>query len=538
MAEVPLQSHLDFIKQREEKFKLLLHQGAFSPFLLQHAFGILLLPVIPLVIRSTSTFQSKLIRYGFHAIITCFSLYTILYVRFIGPGNGYGLGLMTIWLYIWSLTTLIFNDVQRDFRRIEKEYVDLKMVPLHGSPRVVGLSEFHYTADHSPRSHKANNMSRCKIYRWQSFPDSLPHRVEWVLDLIFNLRGPNWNWCIRSLLPFPADVIKDIGEHGSSPHKKTSKPIIEESSAKLRHTAFSFLRTYVALDFLKVVMMRDPYFWGFVDNPLPAPWPFSILAFSSALIRIYRLLISMMGAFFALKYIVSLGSLFFLGLSLAFPRFSRTITHQPLDEAWLYPPAFGPAISALDYGLIGAWNIWWHQLFRFGFSESARFFSNLILPNPPKKRLPSYYSIARRLIQVMVAFSMSGLVHAMGSYTAFADTKPFNAFLFFVLQGIGVLVQGLLAYCLSPLIRQIRPSRLLIRITNLNILIVWFYYTAPLLADDFSRCGLWMLEPIPISPVRGALGWGIEEEGWFCWRGSWFEWWSGETWWQSGIRFT
>jgi hypothetical protein len=248
----------------------------------------------------------------------------------------------------------------------------------------------------------------------------------------------------------------------------------------------------------------------------------------------------MSGVFFALDIIVSLDPLFFLGLSLAFPRFSRSITHQPLDEAWLYPPPFGPASSVLDYGLIGAWNTWWHQLFRFGFSESGRFVSYLIIPVTQKQQHSSY-TLVRRLLQVLVAFSMSGLIHAMGSYTAFADTKPFNTFLFFFLQGIAVLAQGLFFFQKAqPQPRRAAP--LTTRALNFALVFLWFYFTAPLVADDFARSGLWTFEPLPISPIRGLVlrWWGVEgweEEGWSCWKSLWVERWNGETWWQSGIRF-
>lgn len=544
MTEILFQSHHDLVEFRQELIDTQLYEGSVSPFLLKHILGVICLVLIPLLFRPTNTFQSQLVRYAFHAIVTGFSVYAVLYVRFIGPGNGYGVGLLTTWFLIWSSTILAFNDVQKDFKRIEKGYVQPSSPPLRKSVQARGTLKPNDTK-HDPETSPVavlGDKGKRKVYHWQSFPDSFPHRVDWVLDLVFNFRGPNWNWRARSAPPPPDDVLNDIGEQENSRQATASRPVVlQDSSTRLRQALYSFSRDYMALDIIKILMMRDQYFWGVVENCPPPPWPFAILSFSPILVRIYRLLLSMSGVIFALDIIVSLDPLFFLGLSLAFPRFSRSITHQPLDEAWLYPPAFGPASSVLDYGLIGAWNTWWHQLFRFGFSESGRFISHLMIPRSitpdQKQQEHSYYTLARRLLQVLVAFSMSGLIHAMGSYTAFADTKPFNTFLFFFLQGIAVLVQGLFFFQKKP-----QPPRRTFTSCALNFILVflWFYFTAPLIADDFARSGLWTFEPLPFSPISGlASWWGVEgwDEGWYCWKGLWVEQWHGETWWQSGIRF-
>lgn len=547
MAEIPVQSHLDLVEHRLEEFEKLLDQGAFDPLLLRHIVAPIFLVIVSLLIRPRRSLHSQLMRYTFHAIITGFSIYTVLHVRFIGPGNGYAVGLVTTWFYIWVSTLLVFNDVRKDFKRIEKEYVRSPSPPLqdlnqHGDALEPKDTKYQSSKLHAPAVVVSQAKAKRKAnYHWQSFPDSFSHRVDWVLDLVFNFRGPNWNWRAKSV-PHPPDfVLNDIGSQKGFRQGIASKPGIQDPSTKLRMTFYSLLRDYIALDLIKVVMMRDPYFWGFVDNCLPPPWPFAVLSFSPILVRIYRLLLSMSGVMFAVDIIVSLGHFFFLGLSLAFPRFARSITHQPLDEAWLYPPAFGPASSVLDHGLLGGWNIWWHQLFRFGFSESGRFISHLILPdttfqgeNQNQKQTHSSYKLARRIIQVLVAFSMSGLIHAMGSYTAFADTTPFNTFLFFFLQGIGAIAQGLI----QKTFENISLPKVFTRTLNFVAALVWLYLTAPLFADDLARSGLWNFDPLPISPLRGALRWGVQgREGWVCWRGSWVERWHGETWWSSGIRF-
>ncbi|KUL84743.1 hypothetical protein ZTR_07655 [Talaromyces verruculosus] len=535
MANIPYETHFDLINERERKFDELLRHGAFSPLLLQQVIGTFFLLLVPLVIRHKSATHSRILRYGFHAVITAFCVYTILEVRFLGPANGYGTGLVTTWFYIWSTTILLANDVQKDFKRIVKESPDEK----HEVNEQSGSSEaVAHTSNPKRRSARqktsVSEQQLPKVYKWQPFPQKLSDRLDWACDLIFNFRGPNWNWRLRSLPPMPEAVLRDIHQDTASV-KQTKKPQqidYKPPSVKLRYVLRSFLRDYIALDLLKLLLMRDPYFWGYVDNPPSPPWPFDVLAWSPTLVRSYRTILSLASVIFALDIITSLNPLFFLGISYLFPNFARSITHQPLGEAWLYPDAFGSTISVLDHGLVGAWNTWWHQLFRFGLSECSRFLTDLVLLSGSSQG--KGYKSARHILQIILAFSLSGLVHAMGSHTTFSDSRPWNAFLFFVLQGVGALAQYFFGVAILP--KSFRPPRWLIRTTNLILVVLWFYYTGPLVVDDFARAGIWMFEPIPLSLLRGVLGLGAKGDTIYCWKGSWFELYSGATWWQSGIR--
>lgn len=542
MASIPYETHFDLINERESKFDELFRRGAFSPLLLQQVIGTFFLPLVPLVIRHKSTTHSRVLRYGFHAVITAFCAYTILEVRFLGPANGYGTGLITTWFCIWSTTILLANDVQKDYKRIVKEPLDEKVESNEQCKSTAvdddTSKELKLRIRTAQQNSDVSKQQPRKVYRWQPFPQKLSNRLDWVTDLIFNFRGPHWNWRLRSLPPLPEIVVRDIGEDTVSikQTEQSQQTDYKPPSVKLRYVLRSFLRDYIALDLLKLLLMRDPYFWGYVDCPPSPPWPFDILAWSPVLVRSYRIILSLASVLFALDIITSLNPLFFLGISYLFPNFARAITYQPLGEVWLYPDAFGPAISVLDHGLVGAWNTWWHQLFRFGFSECSRFITDLFLPAGGSQS--KGYKSARRILQIMLAFSLSGLVHAMGSYTTFSDSQPRNAFLFFVLQGVGALAQYFFEASIIPAIlpKSVKPPRWLVRTTNLILIVLWFYFTGPLVADDFARAGIWMFEPIPFSLLRGGLGIGAKGDQWCCWRGSWFELYSGGTWWQSGIR--
>lgn len=54
---------------------------------------------------------------------------------------------------------------------------------------------------------------------------------------------------------------------------------------------------------------------------------------------------------------------------------------------------------------------------------------------------------------------------------------------------------------------------------NFAVTMIWLYWTAPLLVDDFARGGVWLYEPLIISPLR-ILGFGAyDDSGWNLWSG-------------------
>ena len=62
----------------------------------------------------------------------------------------------------------------------------------------------------------------------------------------------------------------------------------------------------------------------------------------------------------------------------------------------------------------------------------------------------------------------------------------------------------------------------------------WLWWTFSPLADDFARGGLWLLEPLPVSPLRGLLFGSGELWRWY---GPYIGWYTGQEWWESGLSF-
>ncbi|WEW56603.1 hypothetical protein PRK78_002050 [Emydomyces testavorans] len=445
--------------------------------------------------------------------------------------NGYGVGLCFMWHTIWSAALLVFNDVQGEFKRIERIF-EICKVSLNGAnstangtgrqitkdaryrSRQSGETEA-YLPSHSTKSESppkdavgepTNNAQYSASYRWQPYPKTFSHRLTWVLDLsMSSFRGVGWNWGNPTL---PAVV------QGTTATKSTLK-------SALMTTAIY----YMGLDVLKVLMMKDPYFWGLVDSPPPHFFAF-FGQFAGFFSHIYRHLFTCLGILFALENLY--GYMCIIYLSIALSLGPRTRITVPIEAPWLYPPLFGPCmVAVLDDGLAGAWGKWWHQTFRFGFvSPSDWIFTRL--PRFLQKKSTSF------VLRVIIAFTLSGLLHACGSHTQLAATYPLSGvFLFFVLQIPGVVLQQLVAYLCTRL--PIRFPRWSKRLANLAFVVVWILLTGPFAADDFSRGGIWLFEPVPFSPLR-ALGFGAPDEGWLCWHGKWIRAWKGERWWQQGIQ--
>lgn len=524
MAEPLPPTYLHVIASRRAQIESLVYHGHVKPVLLWHLIAyFLVLPLSALLISRRS--RARSLRPLILVLILGLSVEALQSRRTLLGANGYVVGVTIIWWLIWIMTLLVFHDAERDFRRIERK-------PL-------GKELGHWPAVHAVKPQRPPNEEHPEPLIWQAYPSSWSHRLNWAFDLLLNMRGPGWNWRISSVGPLPASIATQLDpKHRRSRSQgqcKTSS--IYMGSRTFIHTvAFTFLKTYLSIDVFKVLMMHDPYFWGITSlasspppllagcflPPIPGMW------------RVYRLALSVIGVHAALVFVTALNPLLFLGFSCAFPNASRALTTVPLDAPWLYPEPFGPFLtSVLDHGLAGCWSRWWHQLFRFGFLSTTHWLISWL-----PRRLTTHADI-RRFILTSIVFSLSGLVHAGGSYTAFEDTWPFSTFIFFLLQAVGIMIQDLVSKNLVPCLFPTKSiPRWLCRTANAAFAFGWLIFCGGYIADDFAKAGLWLTEPLPVSPLRGlGFGLGVEGEGWWCWNEPWFQWWDDGTFWGRGLRF-
>jgi hypothetical protein len=453
----------------------------------------------------------------------------------------FGLGLISAWSIIWIMSIIVISDAQTDFQRIErteglfqrslKEQKDHGAVPnglqsdeheFHGS------TEIDVSNGQAHPHEKLGPSKRHGEFAWQPYPLSpFIERLDWVLDIFCNFRGAGWNWRTSSISPPPKSIQEQLRRNSStSPsHSARTHPYQPQTYPTRRSLLIANTKTfiigYMILDCLKTLMNHDPYFWGFIDRKPPFYFP-SFLTQNEVLLRMYHLTVSLLAIKWALQTIFALAPLFFSGILGPSAIGARA-------EPWMYPETWGPFTSILERGLAGWWSVWWHQTFRFAFEQPSRKLVELLGMNPR--------SAPAKFLQLLVAFSLSGTLHACGSYTSAGTTYPLRGSMaFFLLQALGIFAEVVLTQGLRRTGIQGRVPKMLMRVFTFVYVHFWFYHTAPLLCDEFARGGIWLFEPIPVSVLRG-LGLGVEGDGWWCWGGKLVWWHTGDRWWRSGLAF-
>lgn len=272
---------------------------------------------------------------------------------------------------------------------------------------------------------------------------------------------------------------------------------------------------YLVLDSLSVIMVKDPFFClgPEYDEKLPS----HLQGLSPTALLMFRELGSLLGILAAIAAMFNLNDLFqFYVLRHVFPI---------RGELWQYTSHFGGFSQILDRGLAGWWGSWWHQTFRLQFMAPSTY---LI-----KNGYINQHSMSAKVVSICISFAQSGLLHASGSMTSIPETKAWRALAFFLLQVPGIMINEFL---ITAYIASIpRVPRRFVQLVNLIFSFSWMYLTAPFFVDDLASTGLWLLEPVPISPVR-MMGWGYPGDHWWRWdRDHWPRWHTGNNWWETGI---
>ena len=527
-------------QKRVDRYDVALSNGSIDPFVYpRETISVLVLLLAILFIpQMRTTYRIKRTTSVLAFLVVSWLCGSTVYrCRTIAFAGGYGIGLMCAWGIVASGYLLVFNDLGTAFQRLEKRDVTDEngtalenSRPQNGSVttgrhlvgrsassglnnrKIWGVNGTAITQATDPRGHQ--DQSQYSLV-WQAFPEPLAHRLDWAIDLATSFRGVHWNWRVSSL---PEIDTPQKGISGSASGVLHSSPP-SAMQALRRQAVYDFILHYFLIDLVKTITITDPYFHGTASLSSPSPWLF--LQGNPTLTWLIRLTMSLAGVVSALTFIFSLSPLIF-------PLLPQSITLAPLHEPALYPPYWGPlGTSVLDKGLPGLWGKWWHQMFRFGISEPSRYLIE-VLGLPPRSK-------PARIITVLVAFAVSGSIHATASYTAFLPSRPLGGpFAFFMLQGVGVLGQPAFLKYLSANAYDTRTLPTWLRRTGNGLFVAsWLFLTGPLLANDFASCGIWLFEPLPISLLRGVLG-----QGYWCWSGQRVAWWpgrEGESWWRQGI---
>ncbi|KAI9839085.1 MAG: hypothetical protein M1838_004400 [Thelocarpon superellum] len=539
-------SHLELLAYYHDQYAAGITDGRFAPYLYPQQLLSPLLYLLYLLVPQRRFPLARYLRFPLFGYIIVNEITTILWCKSPSTAVGYGIGIISVWGLEWSAALLFFNDPQKDFRRVEKittlpetstqpASVD-EPTALASNGSATGtetangvLSRTKHPIRDSKTPTGVNGSTTAPVlgprYFWQSYPDSLGARVDWSLDLISNFRGSGWNWEISGMGGPPPHIQthlsgKKSAWHGAGDYFQGSSGTFRyvDREKLLRRKYLTLGLGYLALDVCKVVMMSDRFFWGFLDAEPPMHLP-AIMRASPLLVKSYRLLLSLLGVYTALQVIFSLAPLVFVGW--LGPRWLGE-----RGEAWEYPDMFGSFSTILHNGLAGFWSNWWHQIFRVGFGAPSKWIIERYGWNPR--------SMAAKVLQLVIAFTFSGMIHLCGSYTQVAESRPvFGSFMFFFVQAFGIMIQMRCTAALKQAgIRDQIPSGVR-QASNFLFVFGWLFLTSPLLVNDLARTGVWLFEPVPISLVRGLQG-----EGWFWWqgwRGGWAWWHRGDTWWTTGL---
>ncbi|KAF1851140.1 uncharacterized protein K460DRAFT_361895 [Cucurbitaria berberidis CBS 394.84] len=531
-------SHHDLIEHYYKQYDEQIASGEYQPFLYPWGIYGALAVIIYLLVPHQNRPWLRKCRFLAFAWMAWFAAYATLYTKARGVTPAISIGLMSAWGVIWASAILVCNDAQTDFMRIERTegaFGSAKNRPKdkHEANGTSDIQEQHTKHQIDATTSEISNghagpRDRHGSFAWQPYPHSpFIERLDWVCDIFCNFRGAGWNWRTSALPPPPKWVQEQLHRNSGDVVPKHSYKIhagqVKAYATKdelLWENAKKLVKGYLALDALKTVMMWDPYFWGLVERAPPSYLP-DFITSSTVLTHIYRMSLSMLGIKYALQTMFATAPLLFVGL-LGPTRIGARA------EPWIYPETWASYSGVLDRGLAGWWSSWWHQTFRFAFEQPSR--KIIEMCGMDKK------GNAAKLLQLVVAFGLSGVLHASGSYTCAGETRPLRGpMAFFLLQAVGVFMEMVIIQGLkSTGIQRSMPTWLKQAFTFVYVH-VWFYYTAHLLCDDFARGGVWLFEPIAVSVFRG-LGFGADSrDGWWCWGGQVVRWHRGETWWRSGL---
>ena len=397
---------------------------------------------------------SRLVRLTFWLSILSTSVWSVFRYRSPGVVGSLGVGLNGVMITAFATNFLLLRD-PRQIRRATPIYEGHK---------------------HRVNGTKPANTGNDSIWKWQGPPDKPRERLCWITDLIACLRALKWGWDPREGKELPP-AVAFTREHS------------------LRRHIINFCWSYLGLDIIKCIMMEDPHFLGDIACPAP-PHLIHLLPWS---LHTYRMLLPAVGIVCSIQFYFTCWAIIQMAPG---PRILG-INGTPI----MYPAIHGSPAATLSHGLRGFWGRTWHQMFRAHFQSIgdalAKFVAGL---SEDKKTL-------RSGITICIVFALSGILHGCGSYTMLGATRPQDAFAFFALQPVGIGVQ----FVLASLVKTYVPGhaqRVPVQMAaNLAFAFFWLWATFWLLADDFSRGGMWLFEPVPVSFVRG-LGLSSQDTRW------------------------
>ncbi|TVY36969.1 hypothetical protein LSUB1_G005480 [Lachnellula subtilissima] len=562
-ATGPAPTYLEVAAVYRQEFYKHVAEGSLRPIVFPyHLYGLLLLLTYLCIPHTKRPYLYKA-RWLVLGAIAAFQWKTLCDTSSASITTAFAAGLVSAWVLVLSVTWLVFYRPQFDSMRVElrmetgfgnggrRAEGEGEQVDTYGDAVCVENSHLRrrketngYTNGEAKEgvrdivkltsvvkeAPKTGSLQLSEYY-WQSYPDKLSERINWVMDHLLNFRGPGWNWAIPILPTYPPSVKQALGENPTV-ESRTGVSKIGFKRPDTRKQLFwergksahcfrdinipHFIAGYFLLDATKTFLMKDPYF---IFGPTTYDPPLYFQSLSPSALWLIRQTTTGSALILALEVAFLTGSI--AQCLLLGPKVLGLRGH-----AWQYSTNWGSISNVLNKGLNGFWGSFWHQTFRFAFAAPTNF---LI-----KNKYIEARSTAAKFLGLFFAFGISGFLHLAGSVSQLPQTYPWNSMILFLLQPIGILIQATACSYLRPFIEKLpKPCR---QVGNLVYTLLFLFSTCWLMGDDFARGGVWLFEPVPISPLRG-LGYGVEGDGWWCWGHIGVGWYTGEHWWESGVAF-
>ncbi|KAK6358119.1 hypothetical protein TWF730_007474 [Orbilia blumenaviensis] len=309
----------------------------------------------------------------------------------------------------------------------------------------------------------------------ESYP--LRQRARFTFSLLCASRGVGFKFQVRRVKPPPL-------------------PSDSHLSFLVTHFSYIFV-TYIILDTFGYHLAHDPFFYTpgcwktpFHPSPLSQEQWTAICAPDfvpqNSTIRwlyhnIARKYLSLFAVYAILSQLYSIAAILFT-------------TPIPVTAPSSWAPLFGPVCEATS--LRGFWTVFWHSIFKKGFSYPGEWVAYKILGLERQ-------NMWAQVIVMFAAFWNSAALHGVGAWTA--SGRGIAAAGFFVIQSVGFLVEMIIVKAFRA--SGIDEKGVLGKVVTFTWMTVW---------------GLWSCEVFFYDFLLGGVA-GSEPVAWSTWR-----WWTGE----------
>ncbi|KAF3194834.1 hypothetical protein TWF225_005450 [Orbilia oligospora] len=319
---------------------------------------------------------------------------------------------------------------------------------------------------------------KVEVFEREEYPEnSWWGRVKWSLSLITALRGIGWNFQISSL-------------------PETKYP--SSKGACIRQTAVTIILAHVSWFTAGAIcgfiarILRDPEFAG----------RYSLLHSLFGNVLVQMAVVSGAWGIRNIAFTVLLSSylkIIFVGLEVG----------GGWGDIKQWPRMFGYFEDC--WSVKSVWGKVWHQSIRKCIQVPGDKIADMVFGAEPKS-LPYPIQLLRRVFLLFSAFSISGFIHASGSYFIVVGTdytQPpgknppwYYTFLFFISQALFIIVEEVVFWALGVSNTGVEVKKSKTRwLFGIGYTTLWFIWCTPVLWAD------------PESRVVGFMPLGMEGEG-------------------------